>query len=121
MDKLIKMIFRSEHQTKWDETVLSSEQVPFGDSKVVTLNHNAHKKQYSFQSRDFVEKSFNFYHNGKFYRYASSLPEEAGLQRHAVPEETTRGFTYYNFGIIERNAKDGKVKASICTQCDFKI
>jgi hypothetical protein len=26
-------------------------------------------------SRDFIEKGFNFYHNGKFYRYSSSVDD----------------------------------------------
>lgn len=113
MDKLVKMVFGSEHQTKWDETLLSSAFTPLGDRKHMTMGfvHCAHKKQYSFQSRDFVEKTFNFYHNGKFYRYSSSLPDELGQERFPVAEETTRGFTYYNFGIVERNPKDDKIKA----------
>lgn len=84
------------------------------------FNYCSHKKQYSFQSRDFVEKGFNFYHNGKFYRYSTSLPEELGLARTPVPADTTRGFTYYNFAIVERNPKDGKIYSRSCTQCDFK-
>lgn len=85
------------------------------------FNYCAHKKQYSFQSRDFAEKGFTFYHNGKFYRYSASLPEDMGLAQVPLPADTVRGYTYLNVGIFERNPKDGKIQGRIVTQCDFKV
>lgn len=78
LDRLLNFIQQPEHLSKWDDTVLSNDIKPVGDRKsmAITFVHLVHKKQFSFQSRDFVDKSFNFYHNGKFYRYTSALPEE---------------------------------------------
>ena len=94
-----------------------------GDRKnqSIVLKYSVNKKQYTIDSRDFVEKSFSFYHNEKFYRYSSSVPEQAGLQMFPLPEETVRGTTIFNFGLFERDKKDEKIKGTICTQCDFKI
>ena len=90
-------------------------------NKSITFGYTAHKKQFSFQSRDFVDKQFNFYHNGKFYRYTSSLPDEKGNEKVPLPDYTTRGFNYFNMTIYHRDAADGKIKGKSCGQYDFKI
>lgn len=38
-----------------------------------------------------------------------------------VPGETVRGETIYNFGIMQRDDKDNKIKFSVITQADFKL
>lgn len=95
---------------------------PVGDrtSTSITFGYTAHKKQFSFQSRDFIDKSFTFFHNGKFYRYTSSLPEDKGKIMKPLPEETTRGFNYFNIGTYERDPADGKIKGKFSGQFDFK-
>ena len=102
---------------KWDETLLDSDFTPLGDRKGLTMGFNycAHKKQYSFSSRDFVEKGFNFYHDGKFYRYSTSVPDEKGIEKHPPPADTVRGYTFINCGVFERNPKDGKIYGRIVT------
>jgi hypothetical protein len=40
---------------------------------------------------------------------------------YAVPKDTIRGETIYNFGIMERDPSDNKIKFSVVTQADFKI
>ena len=43
-------------------------------NKSMNLAYIVNKKQYSIDSRDFVEKQFSLYKNGKFYRYSSTIP-----------------------------------------------
>lgn len=68
-----------------------------------------------------MEKGFNFFHNGKFYRYSTSLPDDMALEKNPVPADTTRGFTFLNIGIFERSPTDGKIRGRLVTQCDFKV
>jgi hypothetical protein len=43
------------------------------DKKSFGLYYIVNKKQYTIKSRDFVEKGFGFSHNGKFYKYSSTV------------------------------------------------
>jgi hypothetical protein len=62
----------------------------------------------SVSSRDFFEKGFSFYHQGKFYRYSSSIDDSQTLK--PLPDSVTvRGFTYINVGIMHRDTSSGKV------------
>jgi len=38
-----------------------------------------------------------------------------------VPEETIRGETLYNYGVMYRDPKDNKIHLDVVTQADFKI
>ena len=78
-------------------------------------------------SRDFIEKGFNFFHNGKFYRYSSSidnsdLPGLNGkeLKFPAPNKSTVRANTLINCAIMRRDS-DNRILVSTLTQCDFKI
>lgn len=121
-DRLLQAIYEPGHIEKWDDTVGANSVTPVGDrtSTSITFGYTAHKKQFSFQSRDFIDKSFTFFHNGKFYRYTSSLPEDKGKIMKPLPEETTRGFNYFNIGTYERDPADGKIKGKFSGQFDFK-
>ena len=77
------------------------------------------KKQYTVESRDFLDKCFQFAHNGKFYRYSSFIPDSEEFKD--VPQGTTRGRSLINLVIIERDSKTGKVKMQTLTQLDFMI
>jgi hypothetical protein len=97
--------------------------------KAYGLNYVSNKKQYQFCSRDFMEKGFNFYSDGKFYRYSTSIDnsEVAGaydqdgpIRGLDNPNETVRGFTIYNLAIMQRNEKN-EIYVRTITQCDFKI
>jgi len=69
-----------------------------------------------------MEKGFNFYSDGKFYRYSTSiddseLPGSDGtpaLRPIEDPAQMVRGYTVYNCGIMERDA-DGKIILSTVT------
>jgi len=54
-----------------------------------------------------------FYHNGKFYRYSSSIVNSEEMM--PVPKDTVRGTTIYNCGIMYRNESDNKIMFSIVT------
>ena len=76
-----------------------------------------------------MEKGFNFYSDGKFYRYSTSIDNsevpgayDSSRPIRAIenPNQTIRGFTIFNVGIMQR-LDDGKISMDIVTQCDFKI
>lgn len=83
------------------------------------LIYMSNKKQYTFDSRDFFEKHFTFYHNGKYYRYTSQVNNDIELR--PLPSATVRGVTIYNCGLMYRNPKDGKLDYTLVNQCDYKI
>jgi hypothetical protein len=83
------------------------------NKKSYGMYHMAHKKQYTFDSRDFVEKGFAFYHDGKYYRYSSMVNN--GTDYVPLPKSTVRGETLYNFGIMERDPKTKKVNYTVVT------
>ena len=68
----------------------------------------ANKKLMTFDSRDFYEKAFGFFHNGKFYRYTSQI-RDCEVER-PRPKQTVRGMTIYNVGIMERDPESGKIR-----------
>ena len=79
-------------------------------------------------SRDFVEKSIHFYQNGKFYKFACSVPNSElggpGGQEPLYPSPdnyTVRGFTLLNASIVQRNSFDGSITMTGLVQCDFKL
>ena len=80
------------------------------------------KPLYTFQSRDFFEKGFQFSHKGKFYRYSCYI-ENSELEtsscndfsKKPLPDKkTVRGITYINVGIFYRD-KDGKIVGKTMT------
>ena len=72
-------------------------------------------------SRDFIEKGFNFYHNGKFYRFSSSidnseLPGPNGEEPlYPCPNRSTvRANTLINCAIMRRDV-DNRILVSTIT------
>lgn len=72
--------------------------------------------------RDFNEKTFNFYENGKFYRYSTSIdePAPAGYAVISPKNGIVRGFTIFSVAIIERQL-DETIKLSFVCQIDWKM
>ena len=122
-------IYLPEHQKKWDEVLQSSEKTPVNkNAKCYGLNYTNNKKQYTIASRDFFEKGFNFYSDGKFYRYSTSVPNSESPGPNGEPplkalpnDKTVRGFTNINCGLVYRDPKTGKIYNKVITQCDFMI
>ena len=72
-------------------------------------------------SRDFCEKYIHFNHNGKYYVYSSSIPDEHGHSIHPLPnEKTIRGFSIYNLGYMQKK-DDGLIHTHHLSHLDFKI
>jgi hypothetical protein len=79
----------------------------------------SNKKQYSFDSRDFYEKCFVFYHNDCYYRYSSYVNNDTEIR--PLPPKTVRGQTIYNVFKMRRNPDDERLEAEMACQCDYKI
>ena len=52
----------------------------------------ANKKYMTIQARDFYEKGFGFFSNGKYYRYTSTL-QNGGLDLKPKAKDIVRGET----------------------------
>lgn len=115
MQKLIKCIYFTDEQIKWDKNMETGEFISCipGDKRTYGYTYTKQKKQFTIQSRDFYDKGFNFYHNGKYYRYSTAMANSEEL--YAVPKDTIRGETIYNFGIMERDPTDNKIKFNVVT------
>ena len=66
--------------------------------------------------RDFVEKTFGFYDNGKYYRYSCSVPNSELPGPNGEPplcpileKNTVRGYTMINVAMSYRDPTDGKI------------
>ena len=64
-------------------------------------------------SRDFIEKGFNFFHEGKFYRYSSSVddselpgPNGEKPMKPTPNKNTVRASTLINCAIMRRDVDD---------------
>ena len=85
-----------------------------GDRRTYVFTYSLNKKHAAIKARDFYDKGFNFYHEGKYYRYSTAVNKSEDI--YAVPDETFRGETIYNFGIMHRDSDDGdKIKLQVVT------
>ena len=89
----------------WDKNLKTSEFIPaIEGKKSFGFTYTANHKQMTVKSRDFYEKGFSFFHDGKYYRYSCSINNSEEVRE--VPKETFRGETIYNFGVMERDPED---------------
>lgn len=93
------------------------------------LAYSSNKPQYKFCSRDFMEKGFSFFADGKFYRYSTSIDNSevhgaydpsGPIRSLDDPNTMVRGYTYYNVAVMSRNPTTKEVNLTVLTQCDFK-
>mmetsp|Transcript_35840 Transcript_35840/g.54940 ORF Transcript_35840/g.54940 Transcript_35840/m.54940 type:complete len:124 (+) Transcript_35840:636-1007(+) len=106
MDKLIKFMYYPEYQVQYDKSLIGAEFIPMDPgAKTYGFTYTANKKIFTFDKRDFYEKGFNFYSEGKFYRYSSTVLGNEDLK--TIPSQTVRGCTFYNFGMLWRDPEDG--------------
>ena len=80
---------------------------------------------------DFFEKGFQCFYNGKYYHWSSAAFEvnENGKrvisQEKPIPEGVTRGESFYNLMVMERETKDpktmGKIKLTSLSSVDYGI
>lgn len=69
--------------------------------------YSSTKKVFTFDSRDFYDKTIIFHHNGKLYKYANTVDNNEEIR--PIPEKTKRGCTFISMGIMQRRESDGKV------------
>ena len=105
-------MFDDEHVCKWDKNIKTRKRISL-QRKCYNLRYLVNKQQYSIAGRDFIEKEFNFFDNGKFYRYTSSVDDGKKVtdeQGNELREDakTIRAFTVINCGIVERGS-DNKI------------
>ena len=111
-------IYDPQHQVQYDKNLQASDSIPLRGMNAVRITYTQNKKQYAIQSRDFYEKGFCFFHNGKLYRYSCSINDSektdekydgSDITKKALPDnKTVRGFTIYNCGIFQRE-NDGRI------------
>lgn len=107
MHKVIKTLYSPEQQKIHDTQLIDAEWKPIHEGKkTYGYTYARNKKHLNIQSRDFYEKGFNFVHDGKFYRYSTTVANSDTLK--PIPDETIRGETIYNLGIMWRDDK-GKI------------
>ena len=83
------------------------------------LCYVVNRKQFNIKSRDFYDKFIQFYHKGRFYRYATGTPNSLEL-RPLHTEDTIRGDTLLGVGMIYRNAEEKIRQVQLC-QVDMKM
>lgn len=104
MQNLVSVMYDQEHVPKWDPIVSHNEFKPLkpGD-KTVGTNWTKHRRIMNVSSRDYCDKMINFYHNGKFYHYSSSIPMQESDKIKKLSGDAVRGTTVYNIGLLERD------------------
>lgn len=96
----------------FDPNVQTYEFIPFTEGKKSYGSwYIGNKKYMTIQARDFYEKGFCFYHNNKYYRYTSTLPN-SGLDVKPKVKDTIRGDTLINFAMVWRDEVDQKIKTA---------
>jgi hypothetical protein len=61
--------------SQWDENTEEGELIGIDKGiKCYGLYYMVNGKKFTFDARDYVEKYIQFFHDGKFYRYSSSIP-----------------------------------------------
>jgi len=99
MQKLVKCIYFPEEASKWDKNVEKAEFISCKEgNRCYGFTYVLNKKHATIKARDFYDKGFNFYHNGKYYRYSTAVNNSEDI--YPVPKDTFRGETIYNFGIM---------------------
>lgn len=113
---------------KWDKNLNLAEYTPYRPGAVgIGFWYTNNKKQYTIASRDFYEKGFNFFHDGKYYRYSCSIADSELAGPNGEPplrpcdNDTVRGRCVINCGMMQRNPSDGKILLTQISQMDFRI
>jgi len=106
VQNVAQCMYEENHYSNFDDNIEIAETIPLKDHKSIGFSYMKYKKNFSFDARDFMLKGFKFYHNGKFYRYATSVPHKIGLEMKPSPNATVRGFILQACGTLQRDEKD---------------
>ena len=90
----------------------------FEGKKSYFTKYFQNERLYSIDSRDSYEKVVQFFDDGKFYRFASSIENSETLKD--LPEKTVRGFTVYDCTTVER-MDDERILCTQIYQFDMRI
>ena len=93
-------MYYENHFCSFDDNVESAESTPLKGYNSIGFSYIKYKAALSFDARDFMLKGFKFYHNGKYYRYATSVPNEMGLEMKPAPAGCVRGFIILACGAL---------------------
>ena len=119
LDKVLSCIYCHDDILKYDENVEKYYYLPQINAKSYGLSYYKNKKSLTVSSRDFVDKTFSFYHNDKFYKFSCSVPNSEEIID--VPDYyTVRAETLLSAAICER-LEDGRIRYIQLTQCDLKM
>jgi len=121
-------MFKPQHVLKWDKNLKACEELEVAPGKKsYGILYTENKKQFSLCGRDFYEKTFNFYNDGKFYRYSTSVedsekpgPNGEEPLKPSPSGQVVRAFTIYSCSMVER-LPDGQIKHSQSCQMDWHI
>lgn len=122
LENLVSVMYEQDHVPNWDPMISHNEFHPLKDGdKTIGTNWTKHHRIMHMSSRDYCDKMINFYHNGKFYHYQTSIP---ACECHKVKElngDVVRGTTIYNIGMIHRDEESGKLHYHGLIQLDCKV
>ena len=106
-------MYNPQVQKQWDKNLKDGSFIEITPGKKsYGITYTINKKQFQFCSRDFYEKGFGFYHDGKFYRYSSSIDNsenpgpngEPPMCAIKDPHSQVRGYTIFNVGLMDRDS-----------------
>ena len=87
---LVTVLYDDKHIPQWDPMIQECEfstmslngsenpaEIALGtpENKTIGRSWTKHKRIMHLSSRDYCDKQINFYHDGKFYHYQTSIPD----------------------------------------------
>ena len=79
MENLVKTLYDAETLFKYDKNLVGVEMLPLKSGKKGGgYAYTRQKQVYGIEGREFYDKGFMWYENGKFYRYLNSIPDSVG-------------------------------------------
>jgi hypothetical protein len=80
---LIKTCYGVDEILKWDANIIDMDIKPLRDDcKTAAYTFQRNKSVMGIEGREFYEKSFGFFHEGKYYRFTSSVPNSDSEPEH---------------------------------------
>lgn len=75
LENLVSVMYDEAHVPQWDPMISHNEFQPLRPgNKTIGTNWTKHHRIMHVSSREYCDKMINFYHNGKFYHYQTSIP-----------------------------------------------
>ena len=122
-------MYVAKNLLKYESCLADAKFIPLrNDCFAAGFSYSRHKRIYVIDGREFYEKGFLFYDQGKLYRYLTSIPNSVGepeyegdfSKKPQHPDSPVRGETLFSIVTVERDEK-GKLKLTMLMQMDFKL